>query len=332
MVSGTFAVNVLNYYNVDLSDNDVLDYNVFTPASKTVYESVMILDLSVKDFKQDMHTFADLVNFFEDNNIHAIPVHANLDDLQVGDIIHMKNTDYAFMVYMGRDNNSNILLEDIYNCYECSPETFNLLFTGKAILINHQPKTRSITFLGNGADVTDKLIGGSEHIGIHYKKGSKTQDIKDSYIINERINYIVRTFITANENSNLSSTQKWDLRAHKIWNWISGQGNYGTTHHIRYHNKKDFHYNTIHTMDRTLDWDGWYQGRGNCVEQARIIVLIARAAGFTARYVHPYGHVWAQVKVNGNWINMDNTKSYKYNYGEHDPIHKDTPTPNDINF
>lgn len=122
------------------------------------------------------------------------------------------------------DNNGNIVLEDLYNSYEYSPETFNLLFTGKAILINHQPKTRSITFLDNATDVTDKNIDGPQHIGIQYKKGS-TQDI-----------------------------------------------------------------------------------------------------------IHPYGHVWAQVKVNDNWINMDNTKSYKYSYGEHDLIPKDTPTPSNINF
>ncbi len=52
--------------------------------------------------------------------------------------------------------------------------------------------------------------------------------------------------------------------------------------------------------------------RGNCVDQAHLLIAMYRAAGFKARYVHGvckfyddgqyYGHVWTQVLVGNTWI------------------------------
>jgi transglutaminase-like putative cysteine protease len=52
---------------------------------------------------------------------------------------------------------------------------------------------------------------------------------------------------------------------------------------------------------------------GNCCDTSNLLVALARDDGITARYVHGYchfssgwyGHVWAQLYVNGKWYNAD---------------------------
>lgn len=46
------------------------------------------------------------------------------------------------------------------------------------------------------------------------------------------------------------------------------------------------HWNTIHSFQQTYD-----AKHGNCVEQARIVVGLARAMGCKARYLKVHGHV-----------------------------------------
>ncbi len=59
-------------------------------------------------------------------------------------------------------------------------------------------------------------------------------------------------------------------------------------------------------------------GSGNCVDQAHLLIAMYRTAGLPARYVHgtctfssgsTYGHVWAQVLVDGSWHVVDPTSS-----------------------
>ncbi|HEX3012927.1 MAG TPA: transglutaminase-like domain-containing protein, partial [Methanobacterium sp.] len=62
---------------------------------------------------------------------------------------------------------------------------------------------------------------------------------------------------------------------------------------------------------------------GNCVDTAHLLIALERAAGIPARYEHVYaqfssgnwyGHVIAQVYVNGQWYNADAT-SYSNTFG-----------------
>ncbi len=61
---------------------------------------------------------------------------------------------------------------------------------------------------------------------------------------------------------------------------------------------------------------------GNCCDTANLLVALARDDGITARYVHGYcdfnsgwyGHVWAQLYVNGKWYTADAT-SYANSLG-----------------
>jgi hypothetical protein len=62
------------------------------------------------------------------------------------------------------------------------------------------------------------------------------------------------------------------------------------------------------------------QGYGNCVDMAHVCVAMFRTANLPARYVHGKscvfrsglvtGHVWAEVYVNGKWVQCDATSDY----------------------
>jgi len=89
--------------------------------------------------------------------------------------------------------------------------------------------------------------------------------------------------------------------ASKIFNWVRDNINYS------------FYYNTKYGAAGTLK-----SRQGNCVDHAHLIVALARSAGLSARYVHAtakfrsghwYGHVWAQILVNGKWLTADATSS-----------------------
>ena len=90
-------------------------------------------------------------------------------------------------------------------------------------------------------------------------------------------------------------------KATKIYNWVRDNINY------------TFYYNTKYGANGTLQ-----KRLGNCCDTSNLLVALARTAGIQARYVHGtckfssgnwYGHVWAQVYVNGKWVNADATSS-----------------------
>jgi hypothetical protein len=85
-------------------------------------------------------------------------------------------------------------------------------------------------------------------------------------------------------------------KAVAIFNWVRD--------HITY----SFYYNTKYGALGTLS-----AGTGNCCDHSNLVVALARAAGIPARYQQGYcdfsdgwyGHVWAQLYVNGQWYYAD---------------------------
>ena len=74
-----------------------------------------------------------------------------------------------------------------------------------------------------------------------------------------------------------------------------------------------FYYNTKYGATGTLS-----AKQGNCVDKAHLVIAMFRTAGLAARYVHgtckfssgsTYGHVWAQVAIDGQWYIADTTSS-----------------------
>ncbi|MBI5680498.1 MAG: hypothetical protein HZC47_06385 [Methanobacterium sp.] len=83
----------------------------------------------------------------------------------------------------------------------------------------------------------------------------------------------------------------------KIFNWARDNLGYS------------FYYNTKYGAVGTLN-----AKTGNCVDTSHLVIALSRAAGIPARYMHGtctftsgnvYGHVWAQLYINGKWYNAD---------------------------
>ena len=54
--------------------------------------------------------------------------------------------------------------------------------------------------------------------------------------------------------------------------------------------------------------------KGNCADQAHLLVALFRAAGIPARYVHGTDHYWTQCYVNGKIYDCDPT-NYLHSFG-----------------
>ena len=123
-----------------------------------------------------------------------------------------------------------------------------------------------------------------------------------------KINTITVKTVSINTSSvsalakSLSAGCTTDLqKSTKIYNWVRDNINY------------TFYYNTKYGANGTLK-----SRLGNCCDTSNLLVALMRNAGINSRYVHGtckfssgtwYGHVWAQVYVNGKWVNADATSS-----------------------
>ena len=107
--------------------------------------------------------------------------------------------------------------------------------------------------------------------------------------------------IIALANSITSSASTAYEKAVAIFNWVRDNIGYS------------FYYNTKYGAVGTLS-----AGSGNCVDTSHLLIALLRAASIPARYVHGYcnfssgswyGHVWAEVYVNGQWYSADASSS-----------------------
>ncbi|OEC86303.1 Ig-like domain-containing protein, partial [Methanobacterium sp. A39] len=141
----------------------------------------------------------------------------------------------------------------------------------------------------------------------------------DSSVTNTAIPSELQQYLQATTNCQVTNSQIQTLaksltsgkisaydKAVAIFNWVRDKLGYS------------FYYNTKYGAVGTLN-----AMTGNCVDTAHLLIALERAAGIPARYEHVYakfssgnwyGHVIAQVWVNGKWYNVDAT-SYSNTFG-----------------
>jgi transglutaminase-like putative cysteine protease len=103
------------------------------------------------------------------------------------------------------------------------------------------------------------------------------------------------TIIAMAQSITSGATSSYE-KAQRIFNWVRDNLEYS------------FYYNTQKGAVNTLS-----SRSANCCDHSHLLVALSRAAGLPARYVHgtctfssgTYGHVWAQIYVNGQWYNAD---------------------------
>ena len=77
--------------------------------------------------------------------------------------------------------------------------------------------------------------------------------------------------------------------------------------------KYESYSNTKKGAVRTLN-----ERKGNCADQAHLLVALFRAAGIPARYVHGTNHYWTQCQVDGKLYDCDPTNR-KHSFGHRNP-------------
>ena len=86
-------------------------------------------------------------------------------------------------------------------------------------------------------------------------------------------------------------------------------------HHIGY--QRPMYYSSRYHAEGTLK-----RRKGNCCDNAHVMIAMARSVGIKARYAHAHhgsrGHVWGEYYVNGSWFTVDTgTGSTTQYWGSH---------------
>lgn len=91
--------------------------------------------------------------------------------------------------------------------------------------------------------------------------------------------------------------------------------------YVRDHVEYEYYENTLYGAAGTLTG-----GKGNCCDHTHAVIAMARAAGIPTRYVHAratypsgtvYGHVWAEMYLDGTWYLCDATGK-ENTFGHHE--------------
>ena len=81
-------------------------------------------------------------------------------------------------------------------------------------------------------------------------------------------------------------------------------------HFVQYSISYERYSNTRYGAVKTLSLK-----KGNCCDQAHLLVALFRAAGIPARYVHGNDHWWTQPYVDGKWYDCDPTNK-RHQFGK----------------
>jgi hypothetical protein len=175
-----------------------------------------------------------------------------------------------------------------------SPEQF-LDMISRTLGFYHQnnrlPNFAAIGRTVSAAPATESGNGsGGTRLPIPGELQSYLQATRNAQVTNAQIQNLAKQ-ITGGSNDINAAT--------RLFNWVRNN--------IKY----SFYRNTQRGAVKALN-----DRKGNCVDQAHLLVALSRAAGIPARYVHgrcrftsgnTYGHVWAEVWVKGRWYSVDST-------------------------
>lgn len=159
--------------------------------------------------------------------------------------------------------------------------------------------------LPNYVSVTSWKIGGSKTVTKKSTSISEGAPSKSTSTVSKAMQKYLK--VTKNAQSNNSTIKKLaasitkgktttSAKAKAIFNWVRD--------HLTY----SYYYDTKRGALGALK-----ARTGNCVDTSHLVVALSRAAKIPAQYKHGtckfssgwYGHVWAQMYVNGKWYNAD---------------------------
>jgi radical SAM protein with 4Fe4S-binding SPASM domain len=133
MFPGFYAVKCNERVEYDVNTKNV-KFNQF-PLS---YNKISNELLEKQDkIKSRVNVWGDQTKFSKSRDLIANYVKKNKNKLRPGDIVRVKNFDSTFLVYLGRDSNGQMHLENMHQKFKWSPQYFEKFYTGKTIEIRY---------------------------------------------------------------------------------------------------------------------------------------------------------------------------------------------------
>ena len=211
---------------------------------------------------------------------------------------------HYFMIVLNVKNNGPNVADNVtVNCY-LNPNNLGFISSNQNKRYNSSSGIWTIGSMKPGAQtvlrIWTKLLVYNKWIANSVKSNSITYDYNQSNNKAKTVLHSPPLTIRLLANDLSVGTHSRYARASNILNWVRDNIQYS------------FYYNTKYGAAGTLKYL-----KGNCADTAHLVVALARASGFTARYKHGichfiesghwYGHVWADIYVNKKWYAADAT-------------------------
>jgi hypothetical protein len=251
-----------------------------------------------------VNIFGDQIGFSKSKDLIANNIKKTKNKLRPGDIVRVKNFDSTFLVYLGRDSNGEIHLENVHNKFKWTPQYFDKFYTGKTIEIKYNHSNEKIK--------ESNIIIEDPNLNTKYSEDG-TRPLSDHDWENAendpRIIALAES-ITEDKDDPIG-------KCTAIFQYI--QQNY------QWHQ----HDNTICSISEVLD-----NKTGNCCELSHLMIAMVKSVDIPVetRYKHvtnyyyqthsTAGHIYTQFKFDeGDWVDADVSSDYT-SFGHESNLYK----------
>ncbi|MDD3984933.1 MAG: transglutaminase-like domain-containing protein [Methanobacterium sp.] len=281
IIVGASAANFTydkTYDSKTLLENDPISSFYIMPYGNMIKENNKNLNLHANEYN-------DLIGKINNKNLVVKEVKKTRGKLKPGDMVQVKNSTNPFLLYLGKDKNGYIHLENSYNKFIYTKKIFDTIYTGKIIEITENTP--------NISSVEAKTVEKSANTIISISGQSNEYNWKNAYQ-DPRIIELTEKVTEGKETS-------WD-KCEAIFYYV--QTNY------KWHD----HDNTLCSLNDVLN-----NKTGNCCELSRLEVAMVKSLDMDVetRYKHAnvyyyrsnaiHGHIYAQFMPDDNWVDADSS-------------------------
>ena len=281
MIIGASAANFADHKTGN--SGTLLDTDPISSSYISAFGHIMKEKQNEENLKSNVDKYNDFIGKINNKNIVAKGVKKTRNKLKPGDIVQIKNSNNPFLLYMGKDDNGNIHLENSYNELTYTKKYFDAIYTGKTIEITENSS--------NIYSVQAKTVEKSLNTTTTIPEQSNQYNWDNAYQ-DPRIIALAESITEDKETS-------WD-KCEAIFYYV--QKNY------KWHD----HDNTECSLNEVLN-----NKTGNCCELSRLEIAMVKSLDIDVetRYKHAnvyyycshvtHGHILAQFKVYDNWVDAD---------------------------
>ena len=113
MIIGASAANFADHKTGN--SGTLLDTDPISSSYILAFGNIMKEEQNKENLKSDVDKYNDLIGKFNNKNLIAKGVKKTRNKLKPGDIVQIKNSNTPFLLYLGKDADGNIHLENSYN-------------------------------------------------------------------------------------------------------------------------------------------------------------------------------------------------------------------------